>query len=78
VWFRTALLLIFWLLVYRFISSVLRQLSRPRTDDAPRPRGKDPGGPAAEPSPGWEPSDVIDVPFREAAPEEAPKEREKA
>ena len=64
-WFRAALLIIFWLLVYRFVMSVLRQLSAPRNQDRSG-RGAGPSPPPPGPkSPQWDPSDVIDVPFRE-------------
>ena len=64
--FRTALLLIVWLLAYRLISGVLRHISSPgRPAETRRSPESSTGAPRESGRKDWQPSDVIDVPFKE-------------
>lgn len=69
-WFRTALLLIAGLLLYRFLMDLIRRLSAP-SDGHPNVRTspRQTEVPREAPPP-FKPTDVIDVPFRETPPDD--------
>ena len=72
-WLRTALLIFFVLLLFRFVTGIVQRLSPP---EGRRPES-DPLAEKNRPkSPDWKPSDVIDVPFREMPPEATESEKE--
>jgi hypothetical protein len=79
-WLRTALLLVLALLAWKFVSGLVRSLTAPdrNGDVTPKP-GPGAGSRTAESgaaSPrGWPPSDVVDVPFRDAAVDERASSR---
>ena len=69
-WLRTALLLIVGLLLYRFLVDLVRRLSAPSgANSNVRTSPRQTEGPRDEPPP-FKPTDVIDVPFREAPPDD--------
>lgn len=78
-WFRTALILILFLVALRLIRGVLARLTTVSTPAKPdqgthRPRGTSSTGAAAESRPApstWPPGEVTDVNFREAHPDES-------
>lgn len=80
-WLRTALLLVLALLAWKFVSGLVRSLTAPDRNGgvAPKPApdagsGSSPGPGTASPR-GWPPSDVVDVPFRDAAGDERASSR---
>lgn len=77
-WFRTALLLVLFLLVSRFLRSLLTQMSsrqdagkvspnprHPTTPPTDEARTRDSGGAT------WPPGEITDVNYRESAPDES-------
>jgi hypothetical protein len=67
-WLRTALLLVLALLAWKFLSGLVRSLTATSREVDPAPRGRP--DTAVPPKPGaprdWPPSDIVDVPFRDA------------
>ena len=71
-WFRALLLFIVWLLVFQIVFRVLRWLLRSGVGRGKKAAGDAADAPRTGVLPRWRPSDVIDVPFRDAPAPPAP------